>query len=117
MVTKLGSGIRIQDSVIGLRTPWRSHPLKKGGLGDLLKAFPNPFNPSTALSYQLSANSYVTLKVYDTAGRLVATLVDGWRKAGRHEATFDGSKLPSGIYLYTLSADEHTATGKIVLLK
>jgi hypothetical protein len=82
-----------------------------------LKVGPNPFNPTTAISYQLQASGYVSLKVYDTTGRLVATLVDGMREAGTHEATFDGSNLASGIYLYTLNADRQVATGKMVLLK
>jgi hypothetical protein len=78
---------------------------------------PNPFNPTTALSYQLSANSLVSLRVYDTAGRLVAELVNGWRDAGDHEITFDASGLPSGIYLARLSADGFTQTQKLVLMK
>jgi hypothetical protein len=78
---------------------------------------PNPFNPSTALSYKLQAASHVSLKVYDTAGRLVTTLVNGWREVGTHEVTFDGSGLASGIYLYTLTTEHHEVTGKMVLLK
>jgi hypothetical protein len=80
-------------------------------------AFPNPFNPSTAISYQLQAASQVNLKVFDTTGRLVATLVDGLRDAGRHQVTFDGSHLASGLYLYTLTAGQYHATGKVVLIK
>ncbi|HEX7344368.1 MAG TPA: SBBP repeat-containing protein [bacterium] len=78
---------------------------------------PNPFNPSTALSFELRAASPVSLKVYDTAGRLVATLVDGWREAGIHETVFDGSKLPSGIYLARLTAGDFSAGQKLVLMK
>ncbi len=78
---------------------------------------PNPFNPSTAISYELRAASYVSLRVYDTAGRLVETLVNGWREAGEHEVTFDGSTLPSGVYLYRLEAGEYSAAGKLILLK
>jgi hypothetical protein len=78
---------------------------------------PNPFNAATALSFQLSADSHVTLRIYDTAGRLVATLVDAWREAGVHKATFDGSALASGIYVYRLEAGDFTAAQKIILLK
>jgi hypothetical protein len=78
---------------------------------------PNPFNPTTAISYQLSANSYANLSVYDLAGRMVAELVNGWREAGIHEVTFDGAKLPSGIYVYRLTAGSFDATGKMVLMK
>ena len=98
-------------------------PYEIGGTGSvvfefaLLEASPNPFNPSTAIRYELRAASPVNLKVYDTAGRSVATLVDGWREAGTHEVTFDGSNLASGMYLYSLIAGEKVATGKMLLVK
>jgi hypothetical protein len=81
------------------------------------KPYPNPFNPSTAIRYELRAASHVSLKVYDTSGRVVATLVDGWRQAGEHRATFDGSGLAAGVYLVRLEAGGATATQKVVLLK
>jgi hypothetical protein len=83
----------------------------------LVGASPNPFNPSTTISYKLSTNSLVSLKVYDTAGRLVNTLVNGQREAGSYQITFDGSNLASGVYLYSLTAGSNYATGKMVLLK
>jgi hypothetical protein len=92
-------------------------PLSRGVRGDLVAASPNPFNPTTAISYQLSDARHVSLKVYDIAGRLVATLVDGTSEAGTHQVTFDGSNLASGVYLYTLQAGSHTTTGKMVLMK
>jgi hypothetical protein len=83
----------------------------------LCEAKPNPFNPSTAISFELRAASCTSLKVYDTSGRLAATLMYGWRQAGKHEATFDGSNLASGVYLYHLRAGSNQATGKLVLTK
>jgi len=82
-----------------------------------LSASPNPFNPTTALSYELRAASHVSLRVYDTAGREVATLVDGMREAGSHEMTFDASGLPSGMYFARLTAGGYTAVQKVVLVK
>lgn len=79
--------------------------------------YPNPFNPTTALSYTLQTSSFVSLTVYDIAGREVAELVNGWKDAGVHEVTFDGSGLPSGIYFLRLEAGEYTGTQKMVLLK
>ncbi len=79
--------------------------------------YPNPFNPTTAISYQLSAGSAVSLKVYDVLGRLVATLANGFQRAGRHTVHFDGSGLASGIYYYRLRAGESMITKKLVLLK
>jgi hypothetical protein len=84
---------------------------------ELHPCIPNPFNATTVLSYEFRVTSHVSLKVYNTAGRLVTTLVEGWRDAGTHAVTFDGSKLASGIYLYRLEAEGQTLTGKMVLLK
>jgi hypothetical protein len=82
-----------------------------------LRAHPNPFNPSTAIRYQLAANSHVTLRVYDTAGREVRTLVEGWRAAGTHEATFEAGDLASGLYLVRLEAGAEISTGKLMFVK
>ncbi|MFH1734827.1 MAG: right-handed parallel beta-helix repeat-containing protein [bacterium] len=80
-------------------------------------AYPNPFNPSTAISIQLSAFSEVNLSVFDISGRLVAELVDGWREAGVHRVIFDGSGLASGVYIYRLSSQEFRVSGKTLLLR
>jgi hypothetical protein len=83
----------------------------------LLGCYPNPFNPVTAISYQLSAVSHVNLSVYDISGRLVTELVNGWRDTGSHEVTLDASSISSGIYIYRLTAADFTASGKMVLMK
>jgi len=83
----------------------------------LLQNCPNPFNAATAISYQLPFASQVKLNVYDTSGRLVSTLVDGWQQSGTHSAIFNGSNLASGVYLYRLTAKQNTAVGKMALLK
>ncbi|RJP80831.1 MAG: T9SS C-terminal target domain-containing protein [Candidatus Zixiibacteriota bacterium] len=90
-------------------------PLIPSGLA--LSASPNPFNPTTAVSYELPAASRVSLRIYDTAGREVATLVNGWRDAGAHQASFDASGLPSGIYFAKLEAGGTAQTLKLILLK
>jgi len=79
--------------------------------------YPNPFNPITKLSFDLPVPARVNLSVYDILGRRVMTLTSGWRDAGTHQVTFDGSNLPSGIYFYRLTAGDYTATQKMVLLK
>ena len=83
----------------------------------LQKPHPNPFNAKTAISYQLSANSYVTLRVYDTAGRLVETLVGGWRAAGEHQLTWEAGDLAAGVYFAKLEAGEYVGVQKMLLLK
>jgi hypothetical protein len=83
----------------------------------LIGAAPNPFNPVTTIRFELRAASHASLKVFDTAGRLVTSLVEGWQEAGSHQVRFDGSNLSSGVYLYTLMAGSEVTTGKMVLMK
>jgi hypothetical protein len=78
---------------------------------------PNPFNPATTLSFTLPEAARVNLTVYDISGRQVAEITDGWRDAGVHNVTFDGSNFASGVYLYRLEAGEHNASGKMILMK
>ena len=68
--------------------------------------FPNPFNPSTVIAYTLPTRASVSLSVYNALGGLVAELSDGLEEAGRHQITFDGSGLSSGVYFYRLQARE-----------
>jgi beta-N-acetylhexosaminidase len=82
-----------------------------------LSNYPNPFNPSTAISYQLMSNCFVSLKVYDVLGREVATIVNELQSSGPHIVRWDASRFSSGVYLYRLTADELVQTRKMVLLK
>jgi len=83
----------------------------------LLDARPNPFNPATVARFELPAAGHVSLRVYDTAGRLVQELVNGWREPGVHEVTFDASGLTSRVYLLKMEAGTYSAVRKMVLLK
>ena len=83
----------------------------------LSQNFPNPFNPSTRIQYQVSSNSHVSLKVYDVLGNEVASLVNEEKEAGRYEVEFDAEKLSSGVYFYQLKAGNFIATRKMLLLK
>ncbi|MBI5464874.1 MAG: T9SS type A sorting domain-containing protein [Ignavibacteriales bacterium] len=79
--------------------------------------YPNPFNPTTAISFQLSADSRVLLTVYDLLGREVATLVNREMAAGTYRVSFDGTKLSSGVYIYTFTAGGFSESKKMVLLR
>jgi photosystem II stability/assembly factor-like uncharacterized protein len=83
----------------------------------LAQNYPNPFNAATVISYQLAANSTVAIKVYDVLGRLVATLVNEYRRQGIHAVQWNVVGLPSGVYFYQLQADGLFETRKMVLTK
>ncbi len=79
--------------------------------------FPNPFNPSTIISYDLPIGANVKLAVYDVSGKKVAVLVNGFRDAGRHEVEFIPDALPSGVYVYQLETPTRVIHKKMMLLK
>jgi hypothetical protein len=79
--------------------------------------YPNPFNSSSEIRYQISDIRYVRLVVYDLLGREVATLVDEAKPAGLYTVRFDGSALPSGVYLYRLRAGSFVETKRLTLLR
>ncbi|MCL5020791.1 MAG: T9SS type A sorting domain-containing protein [Bacteroidetes bacterium] len=79
--------------------------------------YPNPFNPATNIGYRISSLGFVSLKVYDVLGRLVATLVNGFKSPGDYELQFDGSKFASGVYFYRLIAPGVNIARKMLLEK
>ena len=83
----------------------------------LYPAYPNPFNASTKISYQLPEAGEVSINIYDIRGRLVATLVEGKTNAGLHSVVWDGSSVPSGIYLCHMRASGYSRSVKMVLVK
>ncbi|MEW6653769.1 MAG: T9SS type A sorting domain-containing protein [Bacteroidota bacterium] len=84
---------------------------------DLYSNYPNPFNPSTKISYSLPDVSFVTLKVFDILGREIVTLVNEVKPSGKHEVEFDASELPSGTYVYKLTAGNYQTIRKMLLIK
>jgi hypothetical protein len=80
--------------------------------------FPNPFNPSTIIKYQIPQNSFVSLKVYNSLGQEAATLVNGMVNAGSYEVQLNSSNLSSGVYYYVIKAGENfIQTKKMILIK
>ncbi|MGE5458733.1 MAG: T9SS type A sorting domain-containing protein, partial [Methanococcaceae archaeon] len=83
----------------------------------LKQNFPNPFNPSTTIAYEIPRQSHVELIVYDMLGRAAAVLVSKDQSAGSYKVQFDASSLPSGVYIYKIHAGEFMASKKLLLIK
>lgn len=104
-----------EGDATGDRNPGRS-PLI------VAESYPNPFNPSTQIRYQLSADAQVTLKIYNVLGQELRTLVSEFQSAGTWAFTWDGrdgagSMVPSGTYLYRITAGDEIQSGQMVLVK
>jgi len=83
----------------------------------LSQNFPNPFNPSTRISYSLPVSKLVTLKIYNVLGKEVRTLVNSKQDAGNYEVVLNAADMSSGIYFYTITAGDFVETRRMVLLK
>jgi len=79
--------------------------------------FPNPFNPTTKISYSIKQEGIVTLKVYDVLGNEVATLINEVKPEGFYDVDFNANDLPSGIYFYKMQAGKFMAVNKMVLMR
>jgi len=84
---------------------------------NLYPAAPNPFNSTTRVRYFLPIAGEVRLSMYDSAGRLVQTLADGWQSAGERSSILHGGEMAAGVYLLRLEVGSAVKTGKVVLLK
>lgn len=87
------------------------------GSFSLLQNFPNPFNPSTVITYEVPKTNPVMIKVYDAIGRETATLVDQIQEAGMHSVTFDASRFAAGVYFYQMVSGNFITAKKMILLK
>ena len=91
---------------------------EESGSGPLsLRAYPNPFNPSTVIQYALPKDDVVSLKLYNSVGAEVIVLVDGFRSAGIHSMRFDARHLAGGVYFLRLLSGSGIQTHKMILLK
>jgi hypothetical protein len=112
------------EGTASLATPFKTISINVGPYGSSLpktyaleQSYPNPFNPTTSIAYQIPVQSKVSLKVYDVLGREVATLVNGEQSAGSKVVQFNGSNLASGVYYYRLSAGAFSDMKKMLLIK
>jgi len=112
--TRIGDALRmfIPGPASAVPRDERSHP----GF-ELNQNYPNPANPGTTFRFSLSKPGEVSLKVFDSLGREVATLARGYEAAGTHVVSFDGSWLPAGVYYCRLQSGEGMLTRRLVLLK
>ena len=83
----------------------------------LKQNYPNPFNPTTQIQYELPEAGNISLKVYNMLGEVVIELDKGFKTAGMHTITFDGSMLPSGVYFYQLRSGDFVRTRKMTFMK
>ena len=88
----------------------------------LSQNYPNPFNPSTTISFSLPSDNHTILNIYDISGKLINTLLDKNMKSGYHNVSWDGKDLygqevSTGAYVYTLSTNDMSLSGKMILLK
>ncbi len=79
--------------------------------------FPNPFNPSTTISFALPVKTFAKLVIHDIAGKEIALLTQGYFDAGKHQVTFDATDLSSGVYFFSLKTPGYSTTRRMVLLK
>jgi photosystem II stability/assembly factor-like uncharacterized protein len=84
---------------------------------NLSQNYPNPFNPSTVISYSIPVKSFVTIEIFNALGQKIRTLVNSQKEAGSYTVNFNAENLPSGMYLYKLTADMFSETRKMLLLK
>ena len=94
-----------------------NNPLDTPVKFQLFNNYPNPFNPTTTINYQIPELSIVSIKVFDVLGRELATLVNEEKPTGSYEVDFNATTLPSGVYFYRLQAGSFVEIKKMVLLK
>ena len=83
----------------------------------LMQNYPNPFNTGTIINYQISKTSRVMLKIYNSIGEKIGTLVDETKSPGSYIAEFNGQNLSSGVYFYVLESGNYREVKKMVLIK
>jgi len=83
----------------------------------LSQNYPNPFNPNTQIEYSIPKSSQVIVKIFNTLGEEIETLVNEEKPVGTYEVNWNAANLPSGVYFYRLQAGDFVQTRKMILLK
>jgi hypothetical protein len=110
---KLFSFIYKPEFTIDVNDNLPLHPAKY----NLYPNFPNPFNPTTTIRYEIPQQEFVSLKVFDILGNEIETLVNEEKSIGNYEVEFDASRFSSGVYFYRLQAGDFIQTRKMILMK
>jgi hypothetical protein len=111
------SGAIVDGRTIGTITGIRENADKIPTVFSLSQNYPNPFNPSTMISFSLPSRSFVSLKIFDVMGRVVATIVSENLPAGSYQRQWNASGFSSGIYFYRIQAASFTEIKRLVLLR
>jgi hypothetical protein len=116
-VDSSGNAVDIKNNITAIITS--VNDTEKSIIHDfnLLQNFPNPFNPSTKIKFSITSAEYTNLKIYDTLGNEVKTLIDKFLSPGFYEINFNGDKLASGVYFYVLTSGPESIAKKMILLR
>jgi len=101
------------SGLVGIKTSGEGLPANF----KLYPNYPNPFNPSTKIKFDIQKSSFTNITVFDILGKEVSTLVNEQLKSGSYEVNFDGTNLPSGVYFYRIESGTFTENKKMILLK
>ncbi len=85
--------------------------------GELLQNYPNPFNSSTIINYSIPNKSLVTLRIFNSLGQNIKTLINETKEEGEYKIKFDARDLPSGVYFYRINAGEFSQIKKMIIIK
>ncbi|HQH56145.1 MAG TPA: choice-of-anchor D domain-containing protein [Candidatus Marinimicrobia bacterium] len=105
--------LEVNAAVVGIQENLVNIPIQYA----ISQNFPNPFNPTTTISYQLPKSSFVKLAIYDINGRLIETLVNENKNAGYYSINWNASSVSTGIYIYRIDAGEFTCVKKCLVVK
>lgn len=112
-VNKFYKAIEGQSNLVGVSNNTSIQPKEF----KLNQNFPNPFNPATTISFTLPKKDFAAIKIYDSTGKEVSSLINEVKPAGYYEVSFNGSELSSGVYFYKLITSNYTETKNMILLK
>lgn len=114
------NGVAMNDTIVAFKTDGiqsLSEELKNPKNFKLEQNFPNPFNPTTEIRFNVKDAGYISLTVFDILGNQVAELANGYYSAGEHHVTFDAHNLTSGVYYYQMKSGNHIDTKRMMLVK